>query len=78
VPDFQTWLSSNVTFVQNWEEETNTSSSVLIVFGILVIGSFVYLIYDALKESNTEKLEKKVDKLIKEIRRDRKEQKNKL
>ena len=36
----------------------------LVVFGILVIGSFVYLIYDALKQSDVERLEGKLDKII--------------
>jgi len=64
VPSAQAWVSSNITLVENWERETNMPSSILIIFGVLVIGSFVYLIYDALKDSDTERLEKKLDQLI--------------
>ncbi|MBU2536320.1 MAG: hypothetical protein ABIK32_01430 [Chloroflexota bacterium] len=72
VPSAQAWVSSNMTIVENWEKETNMPSSILILFGVLIIGSFVYLIYDALKESDTERIEKmlgesgeKLDKIIK-------------
>ncbi len=65
-----------MTIIENWEEETKMPSAVLIVFGILVAGGFVYLIYDALKESDTERIEKKLDKLIEEIRQERDERNN--
>ena len=65
VPSVQSWVSSNVTIVENWERETNMPSSILILFGVLIIGSFIYLIYDALKESDIERVEKKLDKIIK-------------
>jgi len=77
VPQAQEWVSNNMTIVENWEKETNMPSSILIVFGVLVIGSFVYLIYDSLKESDTDRIESKLDELIQEIRRDRDERNNK-
>ena len=64
VPSAQAWVSSNMTLVENWERDTNMPSSILIVFGVLVIGSFVYLIYDALKDSDTKRIEKKLDQII--------------
>ncbi len=64
IPSAQAWVSSNITLVESWERETNMPSSILILFGVLVIGSFVYLIYDALKDSDTERIEKKLDQLI--------------
>lgn len=71
VPNLQTWASSNMTIIASWEQETKMSGTVLIGLGILVVGSFIYLIYDALKESGAERLEKKLDELIDEIRQDR-------
>ncbi len=68
IPSAQAWVSSNITLVENWERETDMPSSILIMFGILVIGSFAYLIYDALKDSDTERLEKKLDQLIELIK----------
>lgn len=38
-------------------------SSILVVFGILVVGSFAYLVFDTIKENDTERLIKKIDKL---------------
>ena len=64
VPPAQAWVSANVTLVRSWEEETKMSGSILIVLGILILGSYAYLIYDALKESDTERIEKKLDQLI--------------
>ena len=58
VPSIQVWVANNMTLFQNWEEETKMPSAVLVVFGILVIGSFVYLIYDALKENDTERIKR--------------------
>ena len=68
VPPVQQWVTYNVTLVRSWEEETNMAGSILIVFGILILGSYVYLIYDALKESDTERMEKKLDQLIELIK----------
>lgn len=65
-----------MTIIENWERETKMSGVILIVLGILVIGGFIYLIYDALKESDTERLERKLDGIIeelKELRRDKDE-----
>jgi hypothetical protein len=63
-PNARDWISSNVSFLQKWEEDTKMPSGVLIFFGVIIIGSFIYQLIDAFKESDTEKIEKKLDKVI--------------
>ena len=53
VPSAQAWVSTNMTLVENWERDTNMPSSILIIFGVLVIGS-----------SDTKRIEKKLDQII--------------